>query len=75
MKDKVGMKGTTLKSKINGVLFVIDGEFEDNGQKFYSVLDMSSGKHYVTSKEWLENGLMRNFEVILHPTKKGGVEE
>ncbi len=69
------MKGATLKSKINGALFVIDGEFEDNGQKFYSVLDMSSGKRFATGKEWFEKGLMQNLEVIDHPIEKGGGEE
>jgi hypothetical protein len=69
------MKGATLKSKINGALFIIDGEFEDNGQKFYSVLDMASGQHFATGKEWFEKGLMQNLEVISHPTEKGGAQE
>ena len=61
------MKDTVLKSKINGALFVIDGEFEDDGRRYYSVLDMSSGKHFATGKEWFEKGLMQNLEVVRTP--------
>lgn len=68
------MKGTTFKSKINGALFVIDGEFEDNGQKFYSVIDMASGLHFATGKEWFEKGIMQNLEIVARPTEKGGAE-
>ena len=56
--------GKTLKSKINGALFVVDGEFEDGGRKHYSVLDMASGKHIAISKAWFENGIMQNLEIV-----------
>lgn len=63
------MIGKTLKSKINGALFVIDGEFEDGGRKHYSVLDMASGKHIAVSADWFEHGMMQNLEIV-----KGGAE-
>ena len=58
------MLGKTFRSKINGALFVVDGCFEDGGRKFYSILDMASGKHFSVSKDWFENGLMLNLEMV-----------
>ena len=58
------MLGKMLKSKINGALFIVDGEFTDAGREFYSVLDMASGKHFAVGKEWFERGLMQNLEVL-----------
>lgn len=52
------MVGKTLKSKINGALFVVDGEFEDGGRK-----------HIAVSKDWFEHGMMQNLEIV-----KGGAE-
>ena len=56
--------GKTLKSKINGNLFCVDGMFEENGEKYYSILDMASGKHYAISKGWFEKGYMLNLEIV-----------
>lgn len=61
------MIGKTIKSKINGALFVIDGEFEDGGRKHYSVLDLASGRHIAVDKDWFEHRMMKNFEIM-----KGG---
>ena len=58
------MKGKTFRSKINGALFVVDGEFLDGKRKFYSILDLESGKHFAISKDWFEHGVVKNLEEI-----------
>lgn len=60
----MGLVGKTLKSKINGALFIVDGEFDDAGRKYYSIIDLASGKHIATGKEWFEKGVMQNLEII-----------
>lgn len=55
--------GKTLKSKINGALFCVTEMFEESGQKYYSVLDMASGKHIAVGKEWFEKGYVQNLEI------------
>lgn len=56
--------GKTLKSKINGELFRVAEMFEDNKQKYYTVLHMASGKLIVRGKEWFEKGYMQNLEIV-----------
>lgn len=58
------MVGKTLKSKINGDLFVIDNEFTDNGRQFYLVRHLPTGKVQGLEKGWFEHGLMQNLEVV-----------
>ena len=58
--------GKTLRSKINGALFQVTEVFKDkhNGQEYYSVLDLASGKHYAISRGWFEKGYMQNLEIV-----------
>ena len=58
------MTGKTFRSKINGALFTVDGCFENDGRVFYSVLDMASGSHFCVDKDWFENGIMQNLEMM-----------
>lgn len=56
--------GKTLKSKINGALFVVTELFEESGRQYYTILDMASGKLFCHGKEWFEKGLMQNFVIV-----------
>lgn len=56
--------GKTLKSKINGALFVVTELFEESGRQYYTILDMASGKLCCWGKEWFEKGLMQNLEIV-----------
>lgn len=56
--------GKKLKSKINGRIFLVDGEFKDGNDTYYSVLDLASGEHIATLKDWFHSGFIQNLEVI-----------
>ena len=67
------MVGKALKSKINGSLFLVEELKNDNGNEFYVILDMSTGKRFASSKDWLEQGIMQNMEILADkPSEKGG---
>ena len=56
--------GKTLKSKINGERFLVEGFFTDSGRLFYIVRHISSGKATAHGKEWFERGIMQNLEIV-----------
>ena len=58
------MVGKMFKSKINGALFTVAGCFEDDGRMFYSVRDVANETYFVVSKDWFENGIMQNLEMM-----------
>lgn len=56
--------GKTLKSKINGALFVVTELFEESGRQYYAILDMASGMLFYLGKDWFEKGFMQNIEIV-----------
>jgi hypothetical protein len=67
------MIGKTLISKINGALFYVEELKNDNGNEYYVIVDVASGKRFASSKVWFDNGIMQNLEIVAdHPTEKGG---
>jgi hypothetical protein len=61
------MKGKTLKSKINGALFFVEDLKNDNGNEYYIIIDLASGKRVASGKQWFEKGIMQNLEIITAP--------
>ena len=61
------MVGKTLKSRINGALFFVEELKNDNGNEYYIILDLATGKRVASNKGWFEHGLMQNLEEV-----KGG---
>jgi hypothetical protein len=64
MKEGFEMVGKTLKSKINGALFLVEEEKVEQGKHYYIIRDISSGKVTCWGKEWFEKGLMQNLEIV-----------
>lgn len=58
------MVGLKLKSKINGNLFFIENLIEECGKQYYAIRDIALDKVFYTGKEWFENGIMQNLEII-----------
>lgn len=56
--------GKTLKSKINGALFVVEELFTESGRQYYNIRDLASGGLSCWGKEWFEKGLMQNLEIV-----------
>jgi hypothetical protein len=57
------MVGKTLKSKINGALFYVKELKNDNGNEYYIIVDLASGKEVTSCKGWFEKGIMQNLDV------------
>lgn len=69
------MIGKTLKSKINGALFYVKELRNDNGNEYYIIVDVASGNEIASAKEWFDNGIMQNLEIVSsQPNEKGGIE-
>lgn len=58
------MVGKMLKSKINGHLFLVAEEKEEQGKRYYIIQDLATGGKYCWGKEWFEKGLMQNLEIV-----------
>lgn len=58
------MVGKTLKSKINGKLFVVEELFTESGRQHYKIRDLAGGGLFCWGKEWFEKGLMQNLEIV-----------
>ena len=67
------MIGKMLKSKINGALLYVKELKNDNGNEYYIIVDVASGKEFSHGKVWFDNGIMQNLEIVSDsPTEKGG---
>lgn len=54
------MIGKTLKSKINGALFVVEGIKNDGGKDYYTIVELATGRKFMALKGWFEKGIMQN---------------
>ena len=66
------MIGKTLKSKINGTLFYVKELKNDNRNEHYIIVDVASGNEIVSAKEWFDNGIMQNLEIVYSNTNEKG---
>jgi hypothetical protein len=59
----MNLVGRTLKSKINGALFFVEELKNDNGNEYYIIVDLASGKRVASGKQWFEKGIMQNLSL------------